>query len=160
MSSGQQSVRSLLYSIDGEFGAILRHSGYLAKVRGVVLDVLPGSAAAHVHVASVANGRLLLHVDSAGWATRLRYAEPSIQRALAQRLRLHTDKVVVRTRPDLAQSAPQRTERRISAANREHIRRVAEYIDHPALAQTLQRLARHDTPEDTSHAATTGRALT
>lgn len=134
-------IKSLLRNVDGELGAIVRQAGHLGALRKIVLEVLPETASDHVHVAGLDHGRLLVHVDGAGWATRLRYAEPSIRRALAQRLRLHADDIVTRVRPALAQAARPPVERRISAANRNHMRRVAAHIDHPGLAQTLLRLA-------------------
>lgn len=151
-------IKSLLHAVDGELGAIVRQAGQLEALRKVVLEVLPETAADHVHVAGLDHGRLLMHVDSAGWATRLRYAEPSIRRALAQRLRLHADNIVTRVRPALAQATRPVVERRISAANRDHMRRVAAYIDHPRLAQTLLRLA--GGTDEPYQAAATGRALT
>lgn len=141
MTPAPRSVTSLLHTADSELGAIARRAGYLATVRRVVLDALPADAAAHVHVAAVDSNRLLLHTESAGWATRLRYTEPAIQRALAQRLRLHADRVIIRVRPDLAPPARRRIKRHISAANREHMRQMADYIDNPELARVLLRLA-------------------
>lgn len=160
MTSGPQAVNILLHTNDAGLGAVARHARYLARVRQVVAGAAPASAAAHIHVAAIDARRLLLHTDSAGWATRLRYAEPAIRRALAQRLRLHTDTIVTRVRPELAQPERACVKREISSANREHMRRVAEHIDHPELAQTLLRLARQGDAEMPSQAAATGRALT
>lgn len=160
MSSGPRPVKSLLHTVDAELGSIVRHAGHLRRVRDAILTALPPAAAAHVHVATVDTQRLLLHVDSAGWATRLRYAEPAIRHALAQRLRLHVDKMVTRVRPELAPAPRARIKRQISAANRGHMRQVAGYIDHPELAQMLLRLAEQGMSAEPSQAAATGRALT
>lgn len=160
MTTGPQAVNILLHANDAELGAVARHARYLARVRQVVADAAPSGAAAHIHVAAVDAKRLLVHTDSAGWATRLRYADPAIRRALAQRLRLHTDTIVTRVRPDLARPERVCVQREISSANREHMRRVAEHIDHPELARTLLRLARQGDGDAPSQAAATGRALT
>lgn len=160
MNSTPQPIKSLLHGLDDPFGSIVKQARQLDTVRSTVLEALPDHAAAHIHVAAVDNARLVLHTDNAGWATRLRYAEPSIRRALAQRLRLHTDRVVTRVRPGLAPAATPRRQRRISTANREHMRRVSGHIDNPELAHTLQRLADRTSSDETNQAAATGRALT
>lgn len=143
MNTGPQAIHILLHTNGAELGTIAQHAKYLARVRDAILMVMPDSAAAHIHVAAVDHQRVLLHTDSAGWATRLRYAEPALRRTLAQRMRLHCDRIVTRVRPDLAPRERARVERSISPANREHMQRVAAYIDHPELAQTLARLAQH-----------------
>lgn len=163
MAATPQSVKTLLHSVDSELGTIVRQARYLGTVRNVILEVLPGNAAEHVHVADIDGHRLVLHTDSASWATRLRYSEPGICRALAQRLRVHTDKIVTRVRPDLARPEPGTSRRYISAHNCGHMRQVADYIDDPELARSLQRLADRATTGDsgnTDQAAATGRALT
>src|SRR5690625_1595173 len=99
MGSGPRPLKSLLHTVDAELGSIVRHAAHLRRVREAVLTALPAQAGDHVHVASVDPGRLLLHVDSAGWATRLRYAEPAMRHALAQRMRLHVDHIITRVRP-------------------------------------------------------------
>ncbi|HLQ85274.1 MAG TPA: DciA family protein [Salinisphaeraceae bacterium] len=143
MNSRPRPVKSLLYMMDAELGAVVRRAGYLDSVRQAVLAALPQNAAEHVHVADVDRQQLLLVTDSAGWATRLRYAAPSIQRALAQRMRLHVEAVAARVRPMLARQEKKRVPRHISAANRAHMRGVADHIEHAGLAQALRRLADH-----------------
>lgn len=143
MKTGPQAVNVLLHTNGAELGAIAQHAKYLARVRDSILAVMPDSAATHIHVAAVDHKRVLLYTDNAGWATRLRYAEPALRRTLAQRMRLHTDRIITRVRPELAPREPVRVERHISPANREHMQRVAAYIDHPELARTLSRLAQH-----------------
>jgi|SRR5699024_7359655 len=163
MSSGPKPLKSLLHAVDAELGSIVRHAEHLRRVRAVVLTALPAQAGSHIHVAAVDPGRMLLHVDSAGWATRLRYAEPAIRQALAQRMRLHIDNITTRVRPQLAPTPRRLVQRRISADNRSHMHQIAAYIDHPELAQSLHRLADQSAKPATtapSQAAATGRALT
>jgi len=145
-------LSSLLDADQGALGGIARHARRLERVRRAILAALPGNAAPHLQVAAVDAQRLLLHVDSTAWATRLRYAVPAMRRQLAQQLRLHVEtiRIQVRTSPITPHSAS--VIRHISATNRRHIQRVAKHVDDPALARALQRLA--------DHAAATGRALT
>lgn len=141
MQPGPRRLESLLYTLNAELGTILRHADYLQRIREAMADVLPATAAAHIHVAAVDDRHLLVHTDSTGWATRLRYAEPAIRRALAQRLRLYVETVRIRVRPALTPPAAQPVERRISGANRDYIRRIAGYIDDEDLARALHALA-------------------
>jgi len=76
MGSGPRPLKSLLHTVDAELGSIVRHAAHLRRVREAVLTALPAQAGDHVHVASVDPGRLLLHVDSAGWAGNRRCAAP------------------------------------------------------------------------------------
>ena len=60
---------------------------------------LPADVAPHVWGASAAGGVLTLLVDSAGWATRVRYAVPDLKAGLGARLGEPVTKVMVRVRP-------------------------------------------------------------
>lgn len=53
----------------------------------------------HVWGASLADGQLTLLVDSAGWATRVRYAVPELKTGVAGELGQPVEKVTVRVRP-------------------------------------------------------------
>jgi hypothetical protein len=64
-----------------------------------VRATLPADVAAHVWGASTAAGVLTLLVDSAGWATRVRYAVPELTAGVGERLGEPIVKVVVRVRP-------------------------------------------------------------
>lgn len=164
MNSGPKPITNLLHTAHSELGMILRQAEYLRRVAAAVITALPAAAADHVHVASVDNRCLVVHTDNTGWATRLRYAEPAIRRALAQRLRLHVDTLRVRVRPQLATVPTPPVIRYISPANCDYMRRVADHIDDATLAQALRALANQgankQTVEAPSQAAATGRAVT
>lgn len=146
MNSGPRPVNNLLHTASSDFGLVVRHAQYLRRLQNTVICALPEAAATHVHVAGLHDTQLLIHTDNTGWATRLRYAEPGIRRALAQRMRLHVDRIRVRVRPGLAQSQTLPVERHISTANRDYMRSVAGYIGDTDLARALLALA--DASED------------
>jgi hypothetical protein len=54
---------------------------------------------AHVWAATFAAGQLTLLVDTAGWATRVRYAVPALRAGVATELGQPVEKVAVRVRP-------------------------------------------------------------
>src|SRR5690625_607402 len=116
MYTGPRPVNNLLHTASSDFGLVVRHAQYLRRLRDAVISTLPEAATAHVHVAGMHDTQLVIHTDNTGWATRLRYAEPGIRRALAQRLRLHVDRIRIRVRPDLAQTQTLPVMRHISAA--------------------------------------------
>ncbi len=141
MPSRPRSIRSLLHTAGPDIAGIVRQAGFFDSIRRAVLDALPDNAAPHVYVAGFDRQRLLLQVDSAGWATRLRFVEPVIRQKLAQQLRLHAETVQTRVRPLLAPSTPAPVRRHISEGNRRHIMNMARHIDDAGLAQALLRLA-------------------
>lgn len=141
MHSGPRPVNNLLHTASSDFGLVVRHAQYLRRLQDTVISALPEAAAAHTHVAGMHGTQLLIHTDNTGWATRLRYAEPGIRRALAQRLRLHVDRVRVRVRPELAQTQTLAVARHISTANRDYMRSVAHHIGDTELARALLALA-------------------
>src|SRR5699024_8536684 len=141
MNPGPQPLRTLLHTLNADLGTLLRHAEYLQAVRKAVTDVLPEAAADHIHVAAIDRQQLVLHTDSTGWATRLRYAEALIQRGLAQRMRLQIERVLIRVRPALARTEAEPVERHISNAKRDYMRRIADYVDDAELARALLALA-------------------
>jgi predicted nucleic acid-binding Zn ribbon protein len=67
-----------------------------------VRQSLPAEVAEHVWGASTEDGTLTVLVDSAGWATRVRYAVPELKRGVGDRLGERVLKVNVRVRPRAA----------------------------------------------------------
>ncbi|MCU0974835.1 MAG: DUF721 domain-containing protein [Steroidobacteraceae bacterium] len=60
---------------------------------------LPAEPAGHVLAASVKEGTLTLLVDSAAWATRIRYEAPGLSGPVGRRLGVDITRTVVRVRP-------------------------------------------------------------
>src|SRR5699024_6751357 len=143
MNPGPRPLPTLLHTLNADLGMLLRHAEYLQAVRKAVTEALPEAAADHIHVATIDRQQLVLHTDSTGWATRLRYAETAIQRGLAQRMRLHVERVLIRVRPALARTPTAPIERHISSANCDYMRRIADHVDDAELARALRTLSNH-----------------
>lgn len=142
MGSTPQSIQSLLHVAAPDVADILGRARFLARIRLSLLDILPDAAAPHVQVAAYEARRLRLHVASAAWATRLRYMESQLARALAQRMRLQVDSIQIKVRPvNLDTFTPAPRPRYMSIAARRHLEQTAGYIDDDALAGALRRLA-------------------
>jgi hypothetical protein len=90
-------------------------------------------------------GTLVLQVDSAAWATRVRYVLPALQRQLC-RLPEAADVrgLDVKVRPAAAPGTilPAARRARLPAEAAEALRSTAAAIDHPALKGALLRLSR------------------
>lgn len=142
MGTTPQSIQSLLHIATPEIADVLGRARFLARMRAALLDVLPDAIAAHLQVAAYEGYVLRLHVTNAAWATRLRYMDIALKRALAQRMRLQVDRIDVKVRPvRLDLSAGPVRPRYLSPAARAHIEQTARYIDDVALAGALERLA-------------------
>ncbi|MES1948749.1 hypothetical protein C84B14_15446 [Salinisphaera sp. C84B14] len=141
MGTTPQSIQSLLHTATPDIADLIGRARFLERMRQSLLEILPEAAGPHVRVAAYEGYRLRLHVTHAGWATRLRYMQPAIVQALAQRMRLHIEGVEIKVRPDLTPAPPPEAVRTISDTARAHLRRSASYIADKQLADALARLA-------------------
>lgn len=142
MRKPPRSVHNLLRSPPPALASVLRKAAYLQEIEGIVHDGLPPEARRGVRVAACDDERLLLHVDGAGWATRLRYQQNAIRRELARRLRRHVERVEIRVRPVDEIAPPQAPPRRLSDDARRRLEGAARCVESPELAAALTKLAR------------------
>jgi hypothetical protein len=123
------------------FGREIGGEGLLGRVRAA----LPATARPHCLSASLKSGELSVTVDSPVWATRVRYGEELLRRALSGE---GCEWVKIRVRPPGAGAgAPVGARlggcpRRLSAEVVAHLMEAADGIAVPELAQALRRLAR------------------
>lgn len=142
MGSAPQSIQSLLHVAAPDMADILGRARFLARIRAALLEILPDAAAPQVQVAAYEAYHLRLHVASAAWATRLRYMENQLARALAQRMRLQIDGIRIKVRPvNLGPFQREQRARYMSSQARRHLEQAATYIDDRPLADALRRLA-------------------
>jgi hypothetical protein len=103
---------------------------------------LPDELRGYCHLAGWREGNVLLHVDSAAWATRLRYALPELTACCA--LLRDADKVRVKVRP--VQGSPKVVRRRPNSLSEDAARLLLDCSHHlgdSSLSESLRRLARH-----------------
>lgn len=142
MGSAPQSIQSLLHIAAPDMADILGRARFLARIRAALLEILPEAAAPHIQVAAYEGYHLRLHVASAAWATRLRYMENQLVRALAQRMRLQVNGIRIKVSPvNLGPFQPVQRARYLSIDTRRHLEQTAAYIDDRPLAEALRRLA-------------------
>jgi hypothetical protein len=113
-----------------------REDALLTRVR----DLLAPGARPHCLQATIKDGALTVTVDSAAWATRLRYLAPDLVQGLG------TTGVIaakIRARPVDRQPIRQTAQRvpRLTAAVVEHLITAADHVSDAGIAEVLRRLA-------------------
>ena len=79
-------------------GQLAKRAEATASLAAIVQRGLPGPVAAHVISAALRGGDLVVIVDSAAWATRVRYAGPTLKAHLAAAGQAVAGKVKVKVR--------------------------------------------------------------
>jgi hypothetical protein len=87
-----------------------------------------------------------VQTDSASWATRLRYALPTIRQGLGQQLGIALPKPRVRVVPAEAPVQTQRPRLTLTRRNAEVLETAARTLTDPRLGAALRRLAAHGRP--------------
>lgn len=127
----------------GDSARLIERVRYLRSVNGHLRACLDTETSNHVQVADVNSERMLVHIDSTAWATRLRYQSPQLLRCLHRHPSLaQLRRIEIRVTP-LAQpvsSSPQPAT--LSAVNAAIIDSTADSLSDPNLRTALKRLAR------------------
>lgn len=113
-------------------------------------DILPPEAAGQVQVADCSGRRLVVLVESAAWATRLRYQSAAISRQFEEKTGLLIDRIELRVRTRTVQSRPVVFNRTLSENARRNLRDSAEGISDERLAEAIRRLAAAGKPSSDS----------
>ncbi|MEQ8659863.1 MAG: DUF721 domain-containing protein [Gammaproteobacteria bacterium] len=104
---------------------------------------LPPQLRAHCRLAAVRDGCLLVHADSAAWATQLRYRAPELVASLPDEPEFAGVRTLrVQTRAPDYMPAPVVARARMSGAAAAAMVAQAEHIGDARLRAALQRLAR------------------
>lgn len=127
-----------------QLGELCRHAEFLVELEKKLLSRLPENLQAHCRIANYANDTLVLHTDSAAWASKLRYATSIILDIMRQQCGFETLKTVrIRVKPESGpgpETAPVTTD---ASATAGLIRQVANTITDQDLRNSLLKIARH-----------------
>lgn len=116
----------------------------IEHLQGYLLPLLPPAAHEHCHVASYRDGRLLIVVSNAHWATRIRYLERRLLRSLLNYPEFsQISRIFVRVQPQAPSNVPTRPAPQLSESAAEQLNEAAKGIRDPALRGALERLARN-----------------
>lgn len=132
----------LLLSV-GTTARLLEHARQLQSIDTHLSACLGAEAAAHAQVANRSNGQLVIHADSAAWATRLRYLAPQLLRCLRKTPSLaDLQGINIKVSPLAQPASPVTRPAILSADNAALLDSTADTLSDPALRTALKRLAR------------------
>jgi len=130
---------------------IVQQATLFAELQSIVHTYLPGAAAEHCQLANYIQGRLVLVIDNAHWATRLRYQQNQLMDKLCQHKQFSDlQRIQFKIRPNTAfndANQQQKPRLELSAEAGQTIFNCAEAIEDPHLRAALERLARNAAKE-------------
>lgn len=115
----------------GSLGPILYQARWLARLQSQFRAVLDQETAQHCHIANLKRGELTIHVDSATWATRIRYQTPQLIASLKDFDDFSgLDTITCRIRPSIDAPTPtKRQPKPINSKNASLIKNVKESLE-------------------------------
>lgn len=143
--SGNQSIGQFLRGIKSGRGQSLPQT--LAAHQALekrLLRHLPMPVREHCRLGQIRDNTLIIFVDSAAWATRLRFMATQIVKQLQRDDSVTLNRLEVRILPQNMPStsaAPVRAPARLSVENANLISSLARGVDDDKLSRALQRLA-------------------
>jgi len=136
----------------GVLGQLIAQAGQLNRLSRIFRAYLPPHLHDHAVLVRLDAEGWEVQTDSASWATRLRYALPTIRQGLGQQLGIALPKPRVRVVPAAAPSLPQRPHLTLTRRNAEVLETAARTLTDPRLGAALRRLAAHGRPGPASKA--------
>lgn len=144
-ASRTQSIGRYLRGIETSGGVSLRQAlSAHAALEQRLLARLPTPLQGHCRLGQIRDNKLILIVDSAAWATRLRFLTPQLIKQFAADDSVTVDTLEVRIQPQnqpAASPPPARSPARLSPENAALITSLARSISDEKLSHALQRLA-------------------
>lgn len=143
-----RSLDKLLEEAHGDLAILVTRTRQLMRWTALLRTKLDPELAPHCYLSELQESSLSIFVDSAAWATRLRFQIPQVIPALRTVnpvfSKLESIKVKVLTQDNSPQiDAVQALGPVMSAENARSINSLSESIEDPELQHALQRLARH-----------------
>ena len=141
--SSMRTVGEVLGHPSGMLGQLMARAGHLVRLSGIFRAYLPPLLRDHAVLLRLDAERWEVQTDSAAWATRLRYALPTIRQALGRQLNITLPKPRIRVMP--AAVPPPVPYRRLTLTRRnaEVLEAAARAQPDPRLSAALRRLAAH-----------------
>ena len=140
------TVGEVLRHPPGVLGQLMARASQLNRLSQIFRAYLPPHLHDHAVLVRLDAEGWEVQTDSASWATRLRYALPTIRQGLGQQLGIALPKPRVRVVPAAAPSLPQRPRLTLTRRNAEVLETAARTLTDPRLGAALRRLAAHGRP--------------
>lgn len=137
-------VEQVLRTSSGSLADTLTHAGRLQRLNAVLVRHLAADIVDHCQAGNLRGHTLVLHTDSAPWATKLRFLAPQLLRELQRERGLaRLERIEVRILPQSPVALrPTRTAVPIGKSSREHLLSAARSVRDPRLQAALERLAK------------------
>lgn len=139
------TVGENLHRQKGVLGQLVAQADQLAQSSQLFLAYLPPHLRGHATLVRMDREGWEVQTDSASWATRLRYALPSIRQALGQHLEIELPKPRIRIVPAAA-PPPRRPPLTLTEHNARLLEATAHNLGDTRLSAALRRLAEHTRP--------------
>jgi hypothetical protein len=137
------TVGELLRRPQGRLGQLMAQADQLLRLSRVFHAYLPSPLRDHVVLIRLDPEAWEVRADSAAWATRLRYALPSIGQALGQQLGMTLPKPRIRVTPLAVPLQSPRPRLTLTRRNAELLEAAARALADPRLGAAMRRLAAH-----------------
>jgi hypothetical protein len=145
-----RSLDKLFEEAHDDLGILVTRTRQLKRWTSIFRTHTDTDLAPHCFISNIEDSTLTIYVDSAAWATRLRFQVPQLIPVLRAsnpvfaKLESIKVKVIIQNSQPSTQSS-QHIGPTMSIENASGINSLSESIDDPALQHALQRLARHAT---------------
>ncbi len=137
------TVSQILGKKSGTLAALLAHADELSKRNAVFRAYLPEYLHDHAMLVNLDEQSWIIHTDTAGWATRLRYVLHSIQQTLSQHLGFPVPKPRIRIKPIVSLPPVCRARLTLTQKNAKLLEQAASAVCHLRLKEALHRLVEH-----------------
>jgi len=141
------AVGEVLSHLPGVLGQLMAQASQLHRLTQIFHAYLPPPLQEHAVLLRLDAERWEVQTDSAAWATRLRYALPTIRQALGRQLNITLPKPRIRVMPATAPPPAQPRRLTLTRRNAEVLETAARALPDPQLSAALRRLAAHGRPE-------------
>ena len=146
------TVGEVLRHPSGVLGQLMVRAERLARLSQIFRAYLPPHLRDHAVLVRLDAEGWEVQTDSPSWATRLRYALPTIRQALGQQVGITLPKPRIRVVPAAEPVQPQRPRLALTRRNAEVLETAARTLTDPRLGAALRRLAAHGRPGPASKA--------
>ncbi len=126
-----KSINKLLEKTQPQLQRLAQRCQVLEQINSIIRHTVPNPLNEHCHVANLRRTTLIIHTDSALWASQLRYLSPSLMEKWHQETNL----------PDI---------RKVEIKVRFNYQPVRHYTHNPSLSKQSESLLR-DTAEQITH---------
>lgn len=143
-TSSMTSVQDCLRRPKGRLAQLVAQTDRLARVNRAFRAYLPPHLHDHARLSQLSSQNWVVQTESAVWATRLRYALPSLRQQLSEHLGYEVPNLVVKVKPagNGQNNAPPRR-MKLTEESANFLEGAAEGVSDQRLGAALMRLAQH-----------------